>query len=115
MQDTILYMMANPNAAEGGSPLMSMLPFVLIIGVIYFLMIRPQAKKAKQQKEMINAIKKGDKIITIGGIYGTVTEVKDISLKIMIAKGVEMEIDKNSASNVLTNNQVQPTEEKKEN
>ena len=73
---------AAAGAADATSPagLISMfLPMVLIIGVFYFLMIRPQRKKDKKVKEMLAALKPGDRICTIGGIYGTITNIRDES------------------------------------
>ena len=93
-------------AAAGGSfqdSLMSMLPLVLMFGVLYFVMIRPQMKKAKEQKKYIEALKKGDKILTIGGIYGKVVEVREDATIIMeVEDGTKMKISKNAVSNDAT-------------
>lgn len=98
-------MSAGGQASEGqGAGLMGMLPMILIVVVIYFFMIRPQTKKAKQQKEMISALKKGDKVITIGGIHGTISQVKDGSFLVQIAAGTEIEIDRGSVSVVVKSN-----------
>lgn len=71
----------NPNAEEQVNPvmgtIMSALPFVIIIALLYFMMIRPQRKREKEAKEMVNAMKVGDKITTIGGIVGKVSKIKD--------------------------------------
>ena len=64
----------------------------LIFLIFYFLLIRPQQKKIKQQEAMLNAIKKGDKIITNGGVYGKVVEAEPFDLTVEIAKGVEVKI-----------------------
>ncbi|PID26606.1 MAG: preprotein translocase subunit YajC [Candidatus Cloacimonadota bacterium] len=90
--------MSGAGNGEGG--LMGMIPFIAIIIIIYFFMIRPQAKKAKEQKEMISSLKKGDKIITIGGFYGTITEVKDSSFLVNLGKDTIVEISKDSVSTV---------------
>ena len=83
----------------GQSPLTSILPLVLIIVVFYFFMIRPQMKKAKDQKKYIEALKKGDKILTIGGIYGKIIEMREDSTIIMeVEDGSKMKISKNSVS-----------------
>jgi len=78
---------AQDAAQSSGSPsnMFSMLlPFVLIFGVMYMLLIRPQARKQKQHKEMLNSLKKGDKVITSGGLYGVVVKVseKDVVLEV---------------------------------
>lgn len=82
---------------QGG--IMSFLPLVAIVVVFYFFMIRPQMKKAKEQKKYIEALKKGDKILTIGGIYGKIVEVKDDATIIMeVEDGSKMRISKNAVS-----------------
>ena len=79
------------------------LPFLLMFVVIYFFMIRPQMKKAKDQKKYIEALKKGDQILTIGGIYGKIVEVKDDATLIMeVEDGTKMKISKNAVSNDAT-------------
>ncbi len=72
---------------------MQFLPFVLIIVVFYFFLIRPQKKKEKQMQEMLNAIQVGDDVLTIGGIYGTVTRIKDDKLFIKSSKQDETIIE----------------------
>ena len=66
-----------PQGGEGGSGFMGLLPFLLIIVVMYFLMIRPQMKKQKERQKMIDAIQKGDKVVTTGGIHGKVMGFTD--------------------------------------
>ncbi len=85
-----------PQAAEGGNPLMSFAPFVLIIIVFYFFMIRPQMKRQKELRKYREALKKGDKVITTGGIYGKVAEVKDQFVTVEIADGVKVKMDKSA-------------------
>jgi len=72
----------------------------VIIGVFYFLVIKPQQKRAKQQKEMVSAIKVGDEIVTIGGIFGTVVESGE-RLRIRVASGAELEIAKQAVGQVV--------------
>ncbi len=89
------------DAAATGAPvantpmamISSFLPFVLIIVVFYFFLIRPQKKKEKQTQEMLNAIQVGDDVLTIGGIYGTVTRIKDDKLFIKSSKQDETIIE----------------------
>lgn len=88
---------------QGQSGLMQFLPLVAIIVVFYFFMIRPQMKKAKEQKKYIESLKKGDKILTIGGIYGKVVEVREDGTLIMeVEDGTKMKISKNAVSNDAT-------------
>jgi len=92
-------LMGNPAGAQGGSALTQILPLVLIIVVFYFFMIRPQMKKAKDQKKYIEALKKGDKILTIGGIYGKIVEMREDTTIIMeVEDGTKMKISKNAVS-----------------
>lgn len=85
-----------PQAAEG-NPLMSILPFLLIIVVYYFFfVIRPQMKHQKELRKYREALKKGDKIITTGGICGRVAEIKDDHMMIEIADNVKIKIDKSA-------------------
>lgn len=69
--------------------LASLLPFVLMIAIFYFILIRPQKKKEKENKEMLAALKVGDKITTIGGIVGTIAKIKDE--KVMVETGTKTE------------------------
>lgn len=84
-------------AGGGGSILGALAPFVLIFGVFYFLIIVPQRKRQKALQEMIGTLKPGDKIITSGGIYATVKQVKDKSLIVMSDKSL-LEISRGSVS-----------------
>ena len=85
------------NQAEGGG-LTSLLPLVLIVIVFYFFMIRPQMKKAKDQKKFREALKKGDKIITIGGIHAKIVDIQDTTFTIEVENGAKMKIEKNAVS-----------------
>ncbi|MCE3226655.1 MAG: preprotein translocase subunit YajC [Bacteroidetes bacterium] len=88
---------------QGQNSLMSFLPLVAIVVVFYFFMIRPQMKKAKEQKKYIEALKKGDKILTIGGIYGKIVDVReDGSILMEVEDGSKMRISKNAVSNDAT-------------
>lgn len=85
-----------PQAPEGGNALMQFLPFLLIIVVFYFFMIRPQMKRQKELRKYREALKKGDKVITTGGIYGRVAEIKDDHVMMEIADNVKIRIDKSA-------------------
>jgi len=91
----ILLQTGGAPAGQGGG-LMSLLPLLLIIVVFYFFMIRPQMKKQKELKNYRNAIQKGEKVVTTGGIYGKVTDVKDTTVTIEIADNVRIKVDKNA-------------------
>ncbi|MBN2167465.1 MAG: preprotein translocase subunit YajC [Marinilabiliaceae bacterium] len=84
-------------AQQQGTTWMSLFPFILIIVVFYFFMIRPQMKRQKELKKFRDALKKGDKVITTGGIYGVVNEIKgDNTVVVEIADNVKVKIDKSA-------------------
>jgi len=85
-------------APKGGFDFMSMLPLLLIVVVFYFFMIRPQLKKTKDQKKYREELKKGDKIITIGGIHGKIAEVNDKTFIIEVEGGNRLKIEKAAVS-----------------
>lgn len=96
------YAQAAPAAgAAGGSSLMSLLPLVLMFVVLYFIMIRPQMKRQKEHKAMIDALAKGDEVATSGGLLGKVTKVGDTTLGIEIANGVEVQCQRAAVVQVL--------------
>ncbi|MCK4921529.1 MAG: preprotein translocase subunit YajC [Bacteroidales bacterium] len=85
-----------PAAGDQPNALTSLLPLLLIIVVFYFFMIRPQVKKQKELKTYRSGIQKGDKIVTTGGIYGKVTDIKDQTITVEIAENIRIKIDKNA-------------------
>jgi preprotein translocase subunit YajC len=95
---TSILLMAPPSEGGQGGGLMSLLPFILIIIVFYFFMIRPQMKKAKEQKKFREAIKKGDKVITIGGIHAKITDIQDTTFTIEVESGTKMKIEKSAVA-----------------
>ena len=91
-------------AQTGGAPggdLWSMLPIVLMFVVLYFLMIRPQMKRAKEHKAMIDALQKGDEVVAGGGVVGAVTKISDNYVTMRIAEGVEIRVQRPSVQLVL--------------
>ena len=92
-------------AAAGGSDiqssLMSMLPLVLMFVVLYFVMIRPQMKRQKEHRTMIEAVAKGDEVATAGGVLGKVTRLGDVYLGVEIANGVEVTLQRSAIAQVL--------------
>ena len=83
---------------NGGNPIGSFLPIILIIVVFYFFMIRPQTKKAKTEKEFKEGLKEGDKVVTIGGIHGRIIEVSEKTFTIDAGGGVKFKIEKSAVS-----------------
>lgn len=88
-------------AAEQPSTLMSMLPMVLMFVVLYFVMIRPQMKKAKDHKTMIEALAKGDEVVLASGLLGKITRLGDTYLDVEITNGVEVQFERTSVVKVL--------------
>lgn len=82
--------------AKSPNPLTSLLPLFLIIIVFYFFMIRPQMKRQKELKNYRNTLQKNDKIITTGGIYGKITDIKDMTVTVEISDNVRIKVDKNA-------------------
>ncbi len=104
--NNLVIFLASTTAEQGGAgAIAGWLPFVLIIAIVYFLMIRPQAKKQKEHQQMINQIGKGDKVISIGGIHGTIIEVKENSLLMQVSKNSEITLDKSSIASVVKKNE----------
>ena len=87
--------------APGGSPLMTFLPMLFILGALYFLMIAPQRKKQKQHEAMLKELKTGDDVLTSAGIFGTITNVKDDRFVIRIADTTKVEIAKGFIQSVI--------------
>jgi len=83
------------------SSFMSLLPLVLMFVVLYFVMIRPQMKKQKEHRSMIDALAKGDEVATAGGLIGRVTKLGDTYLGVEIASGVEVQVQRTAVVQVL--------------
>ncbi len=90
-------------AATGGaeSSLMSLLPLVLMFVVLYFIMIRPQMKKQKEMKAMIEALAKGDEVVIAGGVIGRIAKLGDSFLGVEVANGVELQVQRGAVVQVL--------------
>ena len=90
-------------AGEAPSPIAGLMPLVLIIAIFYLLIIRPQNKKMKQHRELINSVERNDKVVTAGGLHGKVTKVADDgTVMVEVAEGVELKVEKSTLGNVLS-------------
>ena len=94
MYTTVLLM-----GAPGQSGIASMLPMVLIIIVFYFFMIRPQMKKAKEAKAFRESLKKGDNVVTIGGIHGRIVDINETTFILEAESGAKFRVEKSAVSN----------------
>ena len=93
---------APAGAPGGGSFITALLPFILVFVIFYVLIIMPSRKKQKRHQEMVEQLKAGDKIVTTGGIYGTVMGTKEDRLEVKISANVKIEITKSAVGAVLT-------------
>jgi len=87
--------------AAGGNPLSMLLPFVLIFAVFYFIVIMPAKKQQKKKDAMIAGLKKGDRVVTSGGIHGTVATVEDQSLLLKVAENTKIRISKTAVAGLV--------------
>ncbi|ATF12446.1 preprotein translocase subunit YajC [Brevibacillus sp. HB1.2] len=78
------------------------LPIIIMFAIFYFLLIRPQQKKAKQRNAMLGALKKGDKIVTIGGVHGTIQDLSDDTITLRIAHNVNVTFDRGAINSVVS-------------
>jgi len=97
----IVYAQGAPGAA-GPGPLMTIFPFIVILVIMYFMVFRPQQKKAKEHQEMLNKLKRNDDVMTSGGIYGKVTEIKDQVVTLEVAPNVRIRVNRPQISVVTT-------------
>ncbi|MCX7949023.1 MAG: preprotein translocase subunit YajC [Treponemataceae bacterium] len=88
---------ANTTASFVGS----LIPFLLVIGIFYFLIIRPQNKKQKETEKMLASLKKGDKVVTIGGVHGIIHAVKDTTVVLKVDDATKIEFSRNAIASVL--------------
>lgn len=98
------FFISNAYAQSAGSPggsLLGFLPLVLMLVVFYFLMIRPQQKRVKEHAAMVGALKKGDEVVTNGGLGGTITKVGDAYMMMRVSDNVEVSVQKSAVAALL--------------
>jgi preprotein translocase subunit YajC len=112
MLEGIAYAMGAPGGggAQGGGAGMfqSLIPLIIIFAIFYLMLIRPQQKKAKEHKEMLEKLKKGDRVITSGGIYGEIYALTTSTVTLMIAEGVKVKVSRGFISGLATPEEEQP-------
>ncbi len=92
---------AGTGAGPAPNPLMSFLPLIILFGIFYFMLIRPQMKRAKEQRAMIAALAKGDEVLTNGGILGRIEDIAEQFVVLEVATGVSIKLQKQAISAVL--------------
>lgn len=105
---------APPAAGADAGPaagIMTFVPFILIIAIFYFLIIRPQNKKQKETQKMLETLKKGDKVVTIGGIHGTISSTHDKSVVLKVDDDTKIEFSRNAIATVISVSKTDGTEE----
>lgn len=107
---SFLDFLAQAPAAEPppGAGIIQILPFLCIGVIFYFLMIRPQQKKAKEHAALISSLKTGDKVVTVGGIHGIIANVKEATVVVKVADNVKIEFSKTSVTNVSKRSSSEP-------
>lgn len=93
--------LAQTGAAPAGPGLEGLLFPIALIAIFYFLLIRPQAKRAKEHKKLVEALAKGDEVVTQGGLLGRVTEVGEAFVSVELAPGMEVKVQKNAVASVM--------------
>jgi preprotein translocase subunit YajC len=105
---------ATGGQGSGGSPMSLIFMIIAIFAVMYFLMIRPQQRQKKQHQELLSKLSKGDKVVTVGGLHGTIAGVKDNTVIVKIADNVKVEVGRASINKVVSSKTSKSQAEKKE-
>ena len=95
-------LLLDATSAQAPNPIAQFAPLLFIGVIFYFLLIRPQQKQRKEQQKLISTLKTGDKVVTAGGIYGMIANVKETTVMLKIADNVKIEIDKASVATVIS-------------
>jgi preprotein translocase subunit YajC len=106
--DSLAYAMGTGGAggASGGGGFGAFVPLILMFAIFYFLLIRPQQKKSKQHKEMLASVRKGDKIVSAGGLHGVITGIADDVVTMEIAPKIRVKISRGSIAGILRRDEV---------
>jgi preprotein translocase subunit YajC len=110
----IAMMMPSQGGGGGeGSLVSTLLMFALIIGIFYFMILRPQQKRQKDREKLLSAVKKGDKVITAGGLHGSIAGLDDKTVLIQVADNVKLKFDRSAVASIIHEGEVEPTKETK--
>ena len=109
-----LFLIAMSPTQQGGSPegslFSTLIMFALIIGIFYFLILRPQQKRQKERQKLLEALKKGDKVVTAGGLHGTVAGLDEKTVLLQVADNVKMKYDRSAIASILREGEPEPKE-----
>jgi preprotein translocase subunit YajC len=94
-----------PSPSGAGSSLISMLPFVFIFIIMYYVMLRPQMRRQKEAAKLVAALKTGDRVVTASGIHGLISNVKETTVIVKVADNVKLEMEKSAVTNVVKTNE----------
>ncbi len=114
MFTTLAYAMGQaPSGGGQGNPLIAFMPLILLFVIFYFLLIRPQQKRAKEHREMLNSLKRGDYVLTGGGLYGRIVDIDGDIVTLSVAPNVEIKINKNFISSKAQSGIIEETSKNK--
>ncbi|HET9834250.1 MAG TPA: preprotein translocase subunit YajC [Vicinamibacterales bacterium] len=105
-----LFFAMGASSDQGGSPWLQLVPFVLVLGIFYFIILLPMRKKQQKVQEFLESLKVGDKVITTGGIHGQVTRISGETVQLQIADKVRIEVSKAAVGGLQGQAQVQESE-----
>lgn len=97
-----MYLLTQDAAAGQGSLLVSLIPFILMFAIFYFLLIRPQQKRSKTRNQMLASVKKGDKIVTIGGMHGKIVELTDDTFVLLVNDSTKLTFNRSAIDSVVS-------------
>jgi preprotein translocase subunit YajC len=97
----ILFAQAPAAPSPGGAGIGAFVPFIFIFIIMYFVLLRPQMRKQKEQQRLVSALKTGDRVVTNAGIHGLISNVKDTTVIVKVADNVKIEMEKSAITNVL--------------
>jgi len=105
--------MAPPQGGSGSDGLFStLIMFMLIIGIFYFMILRPQQKRQKERQKLLEAIKKGDRVVTAGGMYGVIAGLDEKTVLVQVADNVKIKFERGSIGSIVKEGETAPPEKK---
>lgn len=99
--NSLVFLLASPQGGEGGSPFMMFVPIIMVFVVFYLLLIRPQQRKQREHQKLISELRKGERVVTNGGIFGIIADVKEHIVVLRISEEVKIEVAKSAIATVI--------------